>query len=357
MAFQVCNQLLLFLNVLLPKLLGGAGANLHRLPATSVSIRDITPRRNVFFRLSRIFQRCSPIADFSLESLTKRAYETIMGDDSAGQFEQGLVDVSSSFVSDPQAPEVMKPGQAALDDPAGFAQTAAVRHTSLCQQRFDATLFQCIAMGLRIVTTLSLHGFGTLWRTTSFAVNVRNRIEQRQQLGDVVAIGFGQDNAQRHAPGIGQQMVLGAGFAPVNRAGTCFFPAPMARTEEESTTAKDQSNSPSCCKRLSTNWCNLSQTPASCQSRRRRQQVMPHPQPISWGRYSHGMPVFKTNKIPISAWRLLRGLRPGYFLRRGLGGGRTGSINCHNLSSKIALAMSAPQTQITTTSMPKYSFC
>ena len=103
-----------------------------------------------------------------------------MTDNRAGQFEQGLVDVGSSFVSHPQAPKVMKPSQAALDHPTTFAQTAAVGHTPPGQQRLHATLFQFISMRLRIVTAISMHGLGTLSRTTGLAVNARNRIEQRQ---------------------------------------------------------------------------------------------------------------------------------------------------------------------------------
>ena len=41
------------------------------------------------------------------------------------------------------------------------------------------------------------------------------------------------------------------------------------------------------------------QTPAACQSRRRRQQVVPLPPPISWGRYSHGIPLLSTNGMPV----------------------------------------------------------
>ncbi len=36
-------------------------------------------------------------------------------------------------------------------------------------------------------------------------------------------------------------------------------------------------------------------TPASLQSRSRRQQVIPDPKPSSCGRYHHGMPVYSTN--------------------------------------------------------------
>ena len=56
-----------------------------------------------------------------------------MADDSAGQFEQRLVDVGSSFVAHAQAPKVMEPGEGARDDPATLSQAAPVRHTSLGQ--------------------------------------------------------------------------------------------------------------------------------------------------------------------------------------------------------------------------------
>jgi hypothetical protein len=56
-------------------------------------------------------------------------------------------------------------------------------------------------------------------------------------------------------------------------------------------------------RRASNTSCNRSHTPAACQSRRRRQQVMPEPHPISLGRLSHGIPVVSTNRIPVNTGR------------------------------------------------------
>ena len=47
----------------------------------------------------------------------------------------------------------------------------------------------------------------------------------------------------------------------------------------------------------------LRQTPAWYQSRSLRQHLIPLPHPISAGKYSQGMPVFSTNRIPASAAR------------------------------------------------------
>ncbi len=72
--------------------------------------------------------------------------------------------------------------------------------------------------------------------------------------------------------------------------------------------------------------------PACCQSRSRRQQVMPLPQPISAGRYSHGSPVLSTNRMPVSAARSGTGGRPPF--GQGLAGGSNGSIILHKSSGK-----------------------
>ncbi len=77
-------------------------------------------------------------------------------------------------------------------------------------------------------------------------------------------------------------------------------------------------------------WWSRSQTPAACQSRRRRQQVTPEPQPISWGSISQGMPDFSTKMMPVSAARSgTRGRPP---LGLGGSGGNRGSTIAHNSS-------------------------
>jgi hypothetical protein len=67
------------------------------------------------------------------------------------------------------------------------------------------------------------------------------------------------------------------GFGPV------CVPPHTALTEQLSTTARDQSTSPLRASQLRSAKCIRSQTPSCCQSRRRRQQVIPDPQPSSFG--------------------------------------------------------------------------
>lgn len=46
--------------------------------------------------------------------------------------------VGAYLVTDPQAFELVEPGEGALDDPAGFAQAGAVGRAPACDLRCDA---------------------------------------------------------------------------------------------------------------------------------------------------------------------------------------------------------------------------
>jgi hypothetical protein len=81
----------------------------------------------------------------------------------------------------------------------------------------------------------------------------------------------------------------------------------------------------------------FSQVPSACQSRRRRQQVMPQPQPISRGKSSQGIPVLRTKRMPVKALRSSSlGCPP---LGLGVHLGRIGSIIAQSSSGKRGFAM------------------
>jgi hypothetical protein len=123
------------------------------------------------------------------------------------------------------------------------------------------------------------------------------------------------------------------GFGPV------FAPPLFAGVCDESITARDQSSFParwSLTSRTSSTWSN---TRARCHSRRRFQQVIPL-QPNSAGTYSQGMPVRKTNTMPVRAALSGARGRPPHSL--GVCLGRTGSKTVQSSSSTSSRAMLAP---------------
>ena len=249
------------------------------------------------------------------------------------------MDIGAAFVSNAEAAKLMQPRIRSLDHPTEDAQSTAMLRVALRKDRFDAALSQSFGVCCRMIGAIPLNALRSLARSPALARNRRNRIHQGKQLGHIVAIRAGNRRGQRNAVRIGEDVVLRSVFPAIRRVGAGFLPPKTARTLELSTTARDQSSWLAAWRWLS-NTCRMScQTPASCQSRSRRQQVIPDPQPISWGRSSHDIPVFNTNRIPVRALRFGTVGRPP--LGCGWGGGKHGSMIAQSSSVSSGLAMSS----------------
>ncbi len=250
------------------------------------------------------------------------------------------MNVGATFIPDAQPAMLEQPRDRPLNNPAVDTQSAPVGRATPGQQRQNATPTQLPAVWLGIIGPVSLDPVRSLAGTSHFACDRGNRIDQRQQLCDIVAIRSRDLDGQGNAVGIRDQMMLGARFGSIRRIRPGLRPPKTARIESESTRAREKSiwSAPRS-SRNKTRWISF-QTPAFCQSRRRRQQVMPLPQPISRGRSSQGMPVFRTNRMPVKTARLSKGLRPGCRKRLSLTG-NSGSISFHSRSSSIGLAISS----------------
>jgi hypothetical protein len=136
---------------------------------------------------------------------------------------------------------------------------------------------------------------------------------------------------QRHAVMVHHDMALRAQLAAIRRILAGLVALPGAGTLALSSDARVQSIRPASCSRCRSARCRRFHTPALCQFLRRRQHVIPPPQPNSWGNISHGMPLRKTNTIPVRAARsvMLRGRPPLGF---GGSGGRSGATISHSMS-------------------------
>jgi hypothetical protein len=156
-----------------------------------------------------------------------------------------------------------------------------------------------------------------------------------------VAVSAGQERGERDAAPVDHNMALRAGhplgLAAIRRVGADGFAPLLAGMLAESRLARLQSmRSASPNRSRSSRW-SRSHTPASCQSRSRRQQVTPEPHPSSWGSISHGMPDFRTKMIPVKAARFgMRGRPP---LGLGGSGGSSGATTAHRSSLTSGLLM------------------
>ncbi len=242
------------------------------------------------------------------------------------------MNVGPTFEANAKTTEVAKPRMSTFNNPAELTQTTAVFSPALGDHRLDAALAKPLTMWLGVVATVCVDDFGLLKRPAGYAANWWDGVNQRQQLGDVVPVGAGQDCTDGDAIRVDEDVMLGTWSRAIRGARASFSPAPTARTDDESTAAREKSSSPASRNFASSNSCKRFHTPAFCQSRKRLQQVGPEPNPNLVERWHQRIPVLNTNRMPFSAARFETGRRPGYFLRRGFGGGSKGSIKAHSSS-------------------------
>ena len=99
-------------------------------------------------------------------------------------------------------------------------------------------------MRLRVVAAVSEEHCWSAWRSSDNAADRWDRLYEWQQLGDVMCVGPGEQAGERYAVGVGDQVVLAAEFAPVNRTGPGLIAPKSARSEAESQTARERSRRP-----------------------------------------------------------------------------------------------------------------
>jgi hypothetical protein len=269
--------------------------------------------------------------------------EKVPADECATEVKKGFMNFGETFIADAQATELMKPGHRPFNHPAEYPQAASVFGPAFGQHGLHSSCAQLLAMWFGIIGAVTLHTVRPAAGVARLSRDFWNCVHKRQELGDIVIVGPGQDGGEGYALRLSDKMMLAACLASIGGIRTRFFPPQSARTEALSTMARDQSN---LCAPLSWSKSNLwilSQTPLFCQLRSKRQQVIPEPQPISCGRSSQGIPVRRTKITPVNTLRTSKGLRPGHRRRRGLGGGTKGLISSHSSSFNIGFAMcSAP---------------
>ncbi len=248
------------------------------------------------------------------------------------------MNVSSLLVSNPQPAVGKEPGECGFDYPSVLAQATAVFGVALGNEWFDASRSQRPAdLFLGVVRSIGKEAFRTLARPTARTLDRLNRIDQSDRHHGIVDIRAGVFNGQRRAVAVRDQMALGAVLAAICRVRPGLRPPKSARVEQLSMIAVDQSISSAWPSSSSNARQMSSQTPAWCQSRRRRQQVIPDPQPISCGKYSHGMPVLSTKMMPVRHARSGIAGRPPS--GRGGRGGMNGSIRSQSSSMSSGLAI------------------
>ena len=215
--------------------------------------------------------------------------------------EQRLEQVRPPLIADTQATKAEQPGKCALHHPAVPSEPLAGVNPTASNSWRDATGAQGATEVRRVVGLVGVQLGGTLPRTTglpSRADDRRDGVDERDELRRVVSVGRRETDRQRNPGAVDDQVVLGAGLAAVNRVRPGPLAPLLARTLTESRLARLHSMAASSPNQFSSVSCSRSQTLTACQSRSRRQQVVPLPHPSSFGRSRHGQPVRSTKTMP-----------------------------------------------------------
>jgi hypothetical protein len=249
------------------------------------------------------------------------------------------MDVGAAFIANHEAAELIEPGKTSFDDPAMAPKFGSALDIAACDARADAAPAQRAPVDRIVVALVGVDFARALARSSAWTTDCRDAVDERDQPCAVVDVGGREVNDERDALSIHGKMPLRAGLAAIGRVRASVVAPFLAGTLALSTAARSQSIASAAPRRSSIAWWMRAHTPACCHACSLRQQVMPQQRATSYGRYSHGMPVCRTNRMPRNASRGGTGGRPPF--GRGRAGGMSGSINAHKSSGRSCRAMPA----------------
>jgi len=128
------------------------------------------------------------------------------------------VDVGSSVVANEDPFALVQPGDGPFDDPAVAAQAGAVLGVASCDLGFDAALAELAAATRVVVGAVA----GDPVRPSSWPADLAahrwDAVNERDQLGAVVAVAAGKRPRERDPAALDEQVMLGAVSGSINRA-------------------------------------------------------------------------------------------------------------------------------------------
>src|SRR5215211_5125472 len=115
----------------------------------------------------------------------------------AGEVEEGFVGLVAAVGTEEQSAAVVEPGEGSFDDPAVGSESGDMFSLASGDHRFDASLPDKPAVLVVVVAAVSDDAVGPPSRAADAAAHRRHAVEQREQLGDVVAVAAGERPGQR----------------------------------------------------------------------------------------------------------------------------------------------------------------
>jgi hypothetical protein len=108
------------------------------------------------------------------------------------------MDLGKSFVAHSKTMEIMEPGMSTFDYPSIFSGATAMLEAALRKNGFDTPITQFLPVCFGVVSAISIDDLRLFQRASTNTTDGWNRVNKRQQLCDVMAIGTGQDDREWH---------------------------------------------------------------------------------------------------------------------------------------------------------------
>lgn len=118
-----------------------------------------------------------------------RSLKSIPADHAGSEFEEGFIDRRQLLVADSKTVDVMEPCTCAFDYAAVLSKATSVDGAPLRENRVNAPIAQSLPVWFGVVSTVSVDDLGLLQGSPANATNSWDRVYERQQFDDVVAIG------------------------------------------------------------------------------------------------------------------------------------------------------------------------
>ena len=180
------------------------------------------------------------------------------------------MNVSSTIEAYAKTTKVVEPRVSLFNDPSEHAQPNAMFSAASRDHRFDAAFAQSSTMRIAIVAAIGVDDLWSLKWSTARATDRGNRVDERHQLGDVVAVRVAEDSADGNAIDVYKDVVLRTGSQAIRGGRASFSSAPTTRTDRESTATDERSICPASRNLSGSNSCSRSNTPTLRQSFSRR---------------------------------------------------------------------------------------
>ena len=148
-------------------------------------------------------------------------------DEAAGEGEERFVHFVAAVVADEESFVVVEPGEGALDDPADVAESGAVCGLAAGDLGFDPSGAELAPVFVVVVAAVGGDSVGPPAGSTDRAAHRWHALDERHELGDVVAVAAGDGPGERDPARVYEKVMLGPVPGSINRArarrGAPFF--------------------------------------------------------------------------------------------------------------------------------------